>query len=205
MYSIVRMILVIVLVFILFKVIHIKTKKKVLMISLFGLVFYIAIMCTPIENLFISFDTPTEALSYYDPFVGKVIDTVEGNETCMIITQKDVNESGVSYVKKSVDGYKVLSPIHFPYSVKSKLDSHGSIKIFRVFGTSDYYLEGNCISDSGTINKVSDSFNSDIKVILVYDFNKNNVNLKDYLIFGYLNNYENSYSLMIDNTVIEFE
>lgn len=205
MYSIVRMILVIVLVFILFKVIHIKTKKKVLMISLFGLVFYIAIMCTPIENLFISFDTPTEALSYYDPFVGKVIDTVEGNETCMIITQKDVNESGVSYVKKSVDGYKVLSPIHFPYSVKSKLDGHGSIKIFRVFGTSDYYLDGNCISDSGTINKVSDSLNSDIKVILVYDFNKNDVNLKDYLIFGYLNNYENSYSLMIDNTVIEFE
>lgn len=183
MYSIVRMILVIVLVFILFKVIHIKTKKKVLMISLFGLVFYIAIMCTPIENLFISFDTPTEALSYYDPFVGKVIDTVEGNETCMIITQKDVNESGVSYLKKSSDGYKVLSPIHFRYSVKSKLDGHGSIKIFRVFGTSDYYLEGNCISDSGTINKVSDSLNSDIKVILVYDFNKNNVNLKDYLIF----------------------
>lgn len=205
MYSIVRMILVIVLVFILFKVIHIKTKKKVLMISLFGLVFYIAIMCTPIENLFISFDTPTEALSYYDPFVGKVIDTVEGNETCMIITQKDVNESGVSYVKKSSDGYKVLSPIHFPYSVKSKLDGHGSIKIFRVFGTSDYYLEGNCISDFGTINKVSDSLNSDIKVILVYDFNKNDVNLKDYLIFGYLKNYENSYSLMIDNTVIEFE
>lgn len=205
MYSIVRIILVIVLVFILFKVIHIKTKKKVLMISLFGLVFYIAIMCTPIENLFISFDTPTEALSYYDPFVGKVIDTVEGNETCMIITQKDVNESGVSYVKKSVDGYKVLSPIHFPYSVKSKLDGHGSIKIFWVFGTSDYYLDGNCISDSGTINKVSDSLNSDIKVILVYDFNKNNVNLKDYLIFGYLNNYENSYSLMIDNTVIELE
>lgn len=205
MYSIVRMILVIVLVFILFKVIHIKTKKKVLMISLFGLVFYIAIMCTPIENLFISFDTPTEALSYYDPFVGKVIDTFEGNETCMIITQKEVNESGVSYVKKSVDGYKVLSPIHFPYSVKSKLDGHGSIKIFRVFGTSDYYLEGNCISDSGTINKVSDSLNSDIKVILVYDFNKSNVNLKDYLIFGYLNNYENSYSLMIDNTVIELE
>ena len=205
MYSIVRMIFVIVLVFILFKVIHIKTKKKVLMISLFGLVFYIAIMCTPIENLFISFDTPTEALSYYDPFVGKVIDTVEGNETCMIITQKDVNESGVSYVKKSVDGYKVLSPIHFPYSVKSKLDGHGSIKIFRVFGTSDYYLDGNCISDFGTINKVSDSLNSDIKVILVYDFNKNNVNLKDYLIFGYLNNYENSYSLMIDNTVIELE
>ena len=205
MYSIVRMILVIMLVFILFKVIHIKTKKKVLIISLFGLVFYIAIMCTPIENLFISFDTPTEALSYYDPFVGKVIDTVEGNETCMIITQKDVNESGVSYVKKSVDGYKVLSPIHFPYSVKSKLDGHGSIKIFRVFGTSDYYLEGNCISDSGTINKVSDSLNSDIKVILVYDFNKNNVNLKDYLIFGYLNNYESSYSLMIDNTVIELE
>lgn len=205
MYSIVRMILVIVLVFILFKVIHIKTKKKVFMISLFGLVFYISIMCTPIENLFISFDTPTEALSYYDPFVGKVIDTVEGNETCMIITQKDVNESGVSYVKKSVDGYKVLSLIHFPYSVKSKLDGHGSIEIFRVFGTSDYYLEGNCISDSGTINKVSDSLNSDIKVILVYDFNKNNVNLKDYLIFGYLNNYENSYSLMIDNTVIELE
>ena len=205
MYSIVRMILVIVLVFILIKVIHIKAKKKVLMISLFGLVFYIAIMCTPIENLFISFDTPTEALSYYDPFVGKVIDTVEGNETCMIITEKDVNESGVSYVKKSVDGYKVLSPIHFPYSVKSKLDGHGSIKIFRVFGTSDYYLEGNCISDSETINKVSDSLNSDIKVILVYDFNKNNVNLKDYLIFGYLNNYENSYSLMIDNTVIELE
>ncbi len=205
MYSIVRMILVIVLVVILFKVIHIKTKKKVLMISLFGLVFSIAIMCIPIENLFISFDTPAEALSYYDPFVGKVIDTVEGNETCMIITQKDVNESGVSYVKKSVDGYKVLSPIHFPYSVKSKLDGHGSIKIFRFFGTSDYYLEGNCISDSGTINKVSDSLNSDIKVILVYDFNKNNVNLKDYLIFGYLNNYENSYSLMIDNTVIELE
>ena len=195
MYSIVRTILVIVLVVILFKVIHIKTKKKVLIISLFGLVFYIAIMCTPIENLFISFDTPTEALSYYDPFVGKEIDTVEGNETCMIITQKDVNESGVSYVKKSVDGYKVLSPIHFPYSVKSKLDGHGSIKIFRVFGT----------SDSGTISKVSDSLNSDIKVILVYDFNKNNVNLKDYLIFGYLNNYENSYSLMIDNTVIELE
>lgn len=163
------------------------------------------IVISIIENLFISFDTPTEALSYYDPFVGKVIDTVEGNETCMIITQKDVNESGVSYVKKSVDGYKVLSPIHFPYSVKSKLDCHGSIKIFRVFGTSDYYLEGNCISDSGTINKVSDSLNSDIKVILVYDFNKNNVNLKDYLIFGYLNNYENSYSLMIDNTVIELE
>lgn len=43
MYSIVRMILVIVLVFILFKVIHIKTKKKVLMISLFGLVFYISV------------------------------------------------------------------------------------------------------------------------------------------------------------------
>lgn len=205
MYCIVRMILVIVLVVILFKVIHIKTKKKVLIISLFGLVFYIAIMCTPIENLFISFDTPTEALSYYDPFVGKVIDTVEGNETCMIITQKDVSESGVSYVKKSVDGYKVLSPIHFRYSVKSKLDGHGSIKIFRVFGTSDYYLEGNCISDSGTINKVSDSLNSVIKVILVYDFNKNNVNLKDYLIFGYLNNYENSYSLMIDNTVVELE
>ena len=205
MYSIVRMILVIVLVFILFKVIHIKTKKKVLIISLFGLVFYIAIMCTPIENLFISFDTPTEALSYYDPFVGKVIDTFEGNETCMIITQKYVNESGVSYVKKSSDGYKVLSPIHFRYSVKSKLDGHGSIKFFRVFGTSDYYLDGNCISDSGTINKVSDSLNSDIKVILVYDFNKNNVNLKDYLIFGYLNNYENNYSLMIDNTVIELE
>ena len=91
------------------------------------------------------------------------------------------------------------------FAVKSKLDGHGSIKIFRVFGTSDYYLDGNYISDSGTINKVSDSLNSDIKVILVYDFNKNNVNLKDYLIFGYLNNYENSYSLMIDNTVVELE
>lgn len=205
MYSIVRMILTFILVIVFIKVFNIKTKKKVLMISLFGLVFDIAIMCTPIENLFISFDTPTEALSYYDPFAGKVIDTVEGNETCMIITQKDVNKFGVSYVKKSGDGYKVLSPIHFRYSVKSKLDGHGSIKISRVFGTSDYYLKVGCVSDSGTINKVSDSLNSDIKFILVYDFNKNNVHLKNYLIFGYLNNYENRYSLMIDNTVIELE
>ena len=137
-----------------------KKKKKPFKICIAAL-FLIAIVTIsqPIENIFITFDSPEALINYYSQ--GEVVKVIDGNESCCAVSLIGEDEM-IHLIPKSNGGYKI--PDMFTTSVYSDgfakdKDNVTSLKVYNVNGTNDYYITGVGFSDSNDI-MLSDNFGS---------------------------------------------
>lgn len=129
-----------------------KKKKKPFKICIAAL-FLIAIVTIsqPIENIFITFDSPEALINYYSQ--GEVVKVIDGNESCCAVSLIGEDEM-IHLIPKSNGGYKI--PDMFTTSVYSDgfakdKDNVTSLKVYNVNGTNDYYITGVGFSDSNDI------------------------------------------------------
>ena len=104
----------------------IKRTRKITLIRIFGTIMFLVIVpyvgAFPVENLFITFKSPEQALAYevWPMSKIKVDKIIEGEESCLVIEKKEKHGNiryETEYFKKVPDGYK------FPgnHDVKAKI------------------------------------------------------------------------------------
>lgn len=134
--------------------------KKVFLISIVILIaFTVAIFNIPFENLFFSFDSPSEVLSYAGQ--GEIIGIAENTDSAMLMTKLNANQYSHFFVLKSGNKYKIAD---FNDGKKVAEEHYESITItiYNVKDTNDYYL-----NVWGTVSNetlLSDSCNTDFTV-----------------------------------------
>lgn len=129
-------------------------------ILLYALIYFI-----PVENLFITFDTPEDAY-FYTHQTEKVEDIVYGQDSCLI-----VGEDSYGFISKKGDGYKLSSFLTFPQDIVFEKTNKGFMHVYKVTGTNDCYLWGTMLA-SAAIVEVSDEKDSEIKVLPDQDRNE---------------------------------
>ena len=104
----------------------IKRTRKITLIRIFGTIMFLVIVpyvgAFPVENLFITFKSPEQALAYevWPMSKIKVDKIIEGEESCLVIEKKEKHGNiryETEYFKKVPDGY------NFPgnHDVKAKI------------------------------------------------------------------------------------
>lgn len=169
--------------------------RKMFLISIALLIaFTITIFNIPFENLFLSFDSPSEVLAYAGQ--GKIIGIVENTDSAVLITKLNANQYSHYFVLKNGNKYKIAD---FNDGKKIAEEHYESITItiYNVKGTNDYYL--NVWGTVSTETALSDSCNTDF--VIHYE------NFSDRLTvtaIGALSSIDN-YRIYIDGNEISFD
>lgn len=155
MYSIIRYGLLIVLICILFLIFKDrKWKKKLFILSviIFALV-WSCLFYFPFENLFISFASPEEAFNYRCS--GAINTVIEGENTAMIL---DSDDGKLSFFQNSKTGWK-LSLSYSAKIIYSELFCDYSIVIYKYNELDEYYMlvYKDHMSDVSDIVDISDN------------------------------------------------
>lgn len=158
-----------------------KIHKKKLWISLAVAVSFIiasASYLVPIENLFLTFDTPEDAYFYTHPNE-EVNDVIEGENSSMLVC-----ENTYGFISNTENGYKILSAIQAKSIVKTA-GKNGFVQVYHVNGTNDFYLWGSAATDTLNV-KVEDTNGSNIRVSY-----KKHGSLNSYtaIFYGYMKNF----------------
>lgn len=91
----------------------------------------------PVENLFITFDSPTSVFNYIE--YGNIYEILHGENSSMIIYSDHVGTYSNYIVPKTEKGYKI--PTYFDRKkVSHKFDKDGAFDVYNVRGTQDYYV-----------------------------------------------------------------
>lgn len=169
------------------------TNKKALII--FSLVICI-VLCTisfllPFENRFIKFKSPQDV--FYYTSCGEILDTVYGDNSCMIYYSKGKNTYSYQFIEKTKNSYNILSHSQIK-RVSKKLDSNTTFEIYNIKGTSDYYFLG--IVDPkeqniGVFDENNIRINTDVKRVENSSF-----------IYFFLNGYAEDYYLLVKGNKI---
>lgn len=172
----------------------IKTKRKKV-ISVFSVLWCVLIVALisvfPIENLFVTFDSPERIVSYTKNL--NTIEVVDGEDSCVAISQTDASSYTSTFVLKEGEGYKIA----YYFSVqrlKRIHNSHGVFTIYKVRGTQDYYIS--CF----TTDSISE--------LEVYDENDRRIDCETYEIINimswiYLNDYSDGCYIMLNGEKLE--
>lgn len=186
-------------IFIVIKITKTKKQRIVLFIVLFLVLAFIASSASiSILNLFIDFDSPESAFNFSHS--GEIIDTVYGDDSCMIIYLEGKNKSGQYYVSKSEKGYKL--PTGFiTKRVSSFFTKNGSFNVYKVSGTSDYYIIGMVIVRE-IPETIVDSNNKEVKHIVSVTEGSE---YKTVILYGFINKPIDNYYLRLDDEIIYIE
>lgn len=191
-YILVRIVILIAIVIIAFKLFKNKVCKKThKFIVIFSLSFCVLLSAFPIENCFINFNSAKSIQQYYAS--GNYIDSVYGNSSYMVIYSTGSNTTSHFIGKKSTKGYKI--PNYLGYKkVYNSFVSNGHITIYKARGTNDYYLLGTIFLQEDEI-EIRDSNNLLMKSI-VYQNGDTNNNLA--VFYGFTNDIYDNYSLRVN-------
>ncbi|MDR2600824.1 MAG: hypothetical protein LBC73_11190 [Oscillospiraceae bacterium] len=121
--------------------------KKIFMVSIFILCAILASASAiiPVENLFVTFDTPEDVAKYYAR--GEIIGSVDGKESTLLILFNSQESSGSHIViPRTQNGYKIPS-IFTVKNTQWQAATFGTFQISSVLGTNDYYIVGIIISE----------------------------------------------------------
>ena len=114
-----------------------KMKKQKIFAFIFCLVLCSVIVISPFENLFYSFSSPEKLFNYIS--TDEIVDVAYGDESCMIYYETSNNVYSFTFSKKQEGKYKILN--NFSYKkVYSMLDTYGSLDVYNVSGTNDFYV-----------------------------------------------------------------
>lgn len=147
----------------------------------------------PIENIFISFDSPEAVFKYFSH--GQIKDVSEGINSCMIVYSTGTNEYSYILIPKSDDGYKIPNALTTKKISKS-FQKTGSFELCRVNKTDDYYVFGVFISESEDF-KMFDSENTQFKTRVFNDLDYNITN-KTYIAYAFVDDIKEDYYVSLN-------
>lgn len=149
----------------------------------------------PIENIFLTFETPEAAINYYTMY-REVLDVIYGKESCMVVYINTRNEYEVQYFPKTNEGYKLPS-VWTVKRVSYYISAEGTFDINQIWGTNDYYLSG-IYTFPEDIPELSDNIGTFFKCIELQDANIEGT----YYNYAYLQGFTDNYILMISKKKI---
>lgn len=114
-----------------------KIHGKVYRRLLFCLLILVVVAVGVFGNTFLCFQTPEDASRYLstDP----IVDTVEGENSCLVITQKDRSTFNNNFFMKSGDGYRAITPFQLQRN-QMQLGNGRTASIYTIKGTMDDYV-----------------------------------------------------------------
>lgn len=162
----------------------------VLMTMMIG--FYQAIYFFPLENYIYSFSAPEEIFRYTAQ--GKIIDVVEGKETCMIILQRPDAAYSTLYVRKEKGSYKIIMPQPIPTFIsipKGEYETKGMLD-YLLDGTDVYFMAFWSTKEDEV--KVEDNVDSEFHYIITQSQSSS---YKTIVSYAYIENYGENYEVKI--------
>ena len=170
-------------------------KRKWVMLLIFIAVFLPLLSAFyPIENAFITF--PTVESAYYYSNEGKVKHIIQGNESDLVIGQKDNDTANIfAVMPKTNDGWKI-SPFGSLKSVTSIISHEVLIHVYQYKNSDDYYIMVYCLKN----NTLELTDNRDSK--FEYFEGKNGTN-QTYC--TYIHCFDEEYVITVDGNPISFD
>ena len=197
MYGAIRVILVFLAFVLVLKKVELNKVKRTVLLVLTVLVCTISAF-VPVENLFVDFSSPEAVYKYRNLQAPEELTVVYGEESAMVIAQKDQNSYNVRYTPKSEDGWKIGNALNVK-SVYCESNDGFSIDVKRYGKTTDYYIE---VKSTGKqIEKITDSENSEF-----ISLGKSENDTESEFVFYYtaVQNFNNQYWIDIDGEKISF-
>jgi hypothetical protein len=121
-----------------------------------------AISIIPVENFFVTFESPQEALNYQKS--GDMITFCEGSASACIMYESGKTSSGTMFVRKTNNGYNLCSFFEVR-EVSTALNAPLYVSIYNLKDTNDYYLEMIGIIGEGDIVQVEDSLSTSFDLL----------------------------------------
>lgn len=158
-------------------------------------VFFIVSMtlgCLPVENTFVSFDTPEKIARYMN--IGEVICVVEGEESSLLITKQEGTKQMQIYPRKN-GAWQIDTGISFSH--KNYHIEKGIITLYQYKPTGEYYISATCF---GVDVPVHDSVGS------VFQTCEQDELSSEYFstYYAYIPRFDDTYTLTINETPIVF-
>jgi hypothetical protein len=173
-----------------------QIKKKWLVIPIF-IVFFVGcsiFQTFPVENLFITFQTPEKAFRY-EHMTGRIQGIMQGKASCFIL-YTDMNGAYSHMIcHKNEKGYKLAARGFSNQSYRSEVGAIPTIEVYNARNTKDFYIV--CWFHSEELS-ISDNRNTEF--LQLYDNNAPaNINM---ITYGYVENMDSDYYLIVDGEKI---
>lgn len=190
MFGIVRMIfwllISVVLIEIMKKYNLLQKKKNIIFIGIMIISLWTLSMLFPVENIFITFDTPEDSYNYVNN--EKVKKVVYGEETALVIGEE--NEYVYLIVPKGENGWKVGRGMDFKFVSEQYIDGI-IVSVYQYKDTKEFYVE--VVDIDGNQCVIKDNQTSDFKV-LEQNYNGKNT----YRYYAYIENLDDSYKIEVN-------
>lgn len=197
MYGAIRVILVFLAFVLVLKKVELNKVKRTVLLVLTVLVCTISAF-VPVENLFVDFSSPEAVYKYRNLQAPEELTVVYGEESAMVIAQKDQNSYNVRYTPKSEDGWKIGNALNVK-SVYCESKDGFIIDVKRYGKTTDYYIEVKSIGKQ--IEKITDSENSEF---ISVGKSENDADSEIVIYYTAVQNFSNQYWIEIDGEKISF-
>lgn len=141
-------------------------KKLYILVFVLFAAFYGILLSIPLENAFITFDSPKAAVAYYNPKNTNIELIVNGDGCDFVVVKGKNNEKIYSIIPKTSDGWKIGT------GKDVEMISHGVVdgffySVYQYKKTNNYFVRiSNYDGDEITF---SDTFKSDFQTIEQYN------------------------------------
>lgn len=174
-------------------------KKRIVLAIVFSVVLFAESALFPIENLLISFDTPTAVFNYYRTGEGEIVDIIHGDQSCAVIYTEDNNNYSLMIVPEGEQGYKLPS-LMTTNKICNELNEYGSFQVNNVRLTNDYFVWGALVIDDEHINVV-DKYGNEVKTI-INDVEGSTARTVSF--FTFTTQYNDDYYILVNGRKISF-
>lgn len=175
-----------------------KKMKKKFLVSAFSVLWGVLIVfltsAFPVENAFVTFDSPEEAVRYVSR--GTLDEIIYGEDSCLGFSSIREGESEIAYVKKAENGYKLCGLLSVNKISHVKNDKI-ILNVYNVRNTSDYYIS---LSFMFVGNKEVEFYDSKGELI---ECEVNPVKVSPYS-WVYLNEFSDDYYMVLNGERIDF-
>jgi hypothetical protein len=173
-------------------------KKTIVIVILFIIIINSVSYLVPIENLFYRFNSAEDVFRY--KYTGTIIANIEGKNSDMIIYYTNDTYS-YEVLPKDEKGYKIGTTFSYKTVVNTNYDNK-VISIYRYNDSNDYYIiiMEPIIERRNVIADIIDNRNMEFKN---YSKNINNTSQKTIIYYTYIDNYNENYSIIINDSKVE--
>ena len=152
----------------------------------------------PIENLFVTFNSPESVFNYYH-FGNEGVDLVVEGDNCDFVIGKTDDSDTFLIIPKNDDGWKVGSGVDTRKAAR-KFSNGISITVYKYKNTNDYFIT--VFDSNGGISSVSDKYNTEF-----YYLEKDNDSLgKKYVTYyAHISDFGPQYSISVNGNEITIQ
>ncbi|MBQ7296454.1 MAG: hypothetical protein IJW86_09765 [Clostridia bacterium] len=168
-----------------------KIQRNLLLFTILILCFTLCLM--PLKRNFVTYRTPEELFD--NCCDGTIENIIYGDNSCMIYYLSSESTYSYEFAENKGNGYKVVS-IASCERLSYTFNSSGTLEVYHIKNTDDYYVVGTI----GSVDKTIEVYSGDNKII------KSNVKqLNDStFIYGFLDSFANEHYMLVDGRKVYF-